>query len=72
MASSRIVMVFADANGANVTFSYSYAKSNPSTSNVKNLVNGLITNGDIFVHPPVSAKSAKVVITSENVVNLSE
>ena len=72
MASSRIVMVFADANGANVTFSYSYAKSNPSTSSIKNLVNGLITNGDIFVHPPVSAKSAKIVTTNANAIDLSE
>ena len=69
---AKLVMTFAGADGANVTFSYGYAKSSATASNIKALVNGLITNGSIFANPPVTAKSAQVVITSENVVNLSE
>ena len=70
--SAKLVMTFADADGANVTFSYPYAKDNATTNSVKNLANGLITNGSIFANPPISIKTAKIVITSETPYDLSE
>ena len=71
MASAKVVMTFAGTNG-NVTMSYPYAKTTGIANSVKALVNGLITNGSIFANPPVSAKSAKIVITNENAIDLSE
>ena len=71
MASKKLVLTFAGTNG-DVTFSYAYVKDSVTTSNVKSLVNGLITNGSIFANPPVSAKSAKIVTTSEEPFDLSE
>ena len=71
MASAKVVMTFAGTNG-NVTISYGYAKTTSIANSVKALVNGLITNGSIFANPPVSAKSAKIVITSETPYDLSE
>ena len=71
MSSAKLVMTFAGTNGS-VTMSYGNVKTNAATSHVKALVNGIIANGSIFANTPVSAKSAKVVITSENVVDISD
>ena len=65
MAGCKLVMTFVDANGANRDFTFNYAKSNASTANVKALANGIITNGSIFENVPVSVKTAKLVVTSE-------
>ena len=66
----KLVLEFEDSNGENIVFTFPYAKSNATTSNVKALMNSIITNGDIFNHVPVKAKSAKTMTTSENIFNL--
>ena len=69
---SKLVMTFADANGEDLIFSYNYADKDTNKTSARQLVNGIITNGSIFSRVPVSAKSAKIVSTTEKLFDLSE
>lgn len=64
-AGTKLVIVFTDADNANKTFSFNYAKPDVTANQVKALAEGIITNGSIYEHTPVSVKSAKLVTTSE-------
>ena len=65
MAGCKLVITFVDADSANRDFAFNYAKSNATTANIKALAQGIITNGSIFENVPVSATTAKLVVTSE-------
>lgn len=67
---AKLVMVFTSATGDDVTFSYNHADTEMAASSVQALVQGLITNGSIFAVPPVAAKSAKIVTTTSEDVDL--
>ena len=69
--SAKLVLTFADANSKDVKMTYSHADSEVEASNVRAAVQAIITNGSIFSAVPVSAKSAKIVITTENEIPLS-
>ena len=69
--SAKLVLTFIDANSKNVKMSYSRADSEVEASDVRTAVQAIITNGSIFSSVPVSAKSAKIVITTENEIPLS-
>ena len=68
---SRLVLEFHSGNNTTKVFAYNYADPNVAVSKLKALVNGIITNGSIFSNVPVSAKSAKVITTSETEFDLS-
>lgn len=68
---SKLVMTFADANGDDIIMSYGYVDAETPASEIKALVNGIVTNGSIFTRVPVSAKSAKIVSTTETPISLS-
>lgn len=68
---SKLVMTFASAEG-DVSYSYKYADPEMTVAKVKALMSGLITNGSIFETPPLTAKSAKLVTTTEGDYDLSE
>ena len=72
MADCKLVITFVDADNANRDFTFNYAKSNASTANIKALANGLITNGSIFEHVPVTAKTAKLVVTNETTIDVTD
>lgn len=72
MAASKLVLTFKCASGDSKSFSYAHAKNNITTSQVKTVVNALITNGSIFADAPLSAISAKIVTTTEEPFDLSE
>ena len=61
---SKLSLSFHDANDNSLTFNYSHAKDDVSSSTVRALMNGMITNGDMFVTPPVSIAGAKVITTT--------
>ena len=69
---TKLVIELADANNETTKYSYSYADGEVTTSRVKSLVNALITNGSIFEKVPVAAKSAKLVVTTETEVDITE
>ena len=68
---SKLVMVFG-AGSADVTYSYNYANPEMTAAKVKALMTGLITNGSIFTTPPLTAKNAKLVTTTEGNYDLSD
>lgn len=68
----KLVIKYKDNNGDDVTFNYNYIKADPATAYIKSLATGLITNGSIFVKPPVTAVSATIVTTSEEAIDLSD
>ncbi|MBQ7221415.1 MAG: DUF2922 family protein [Synergistaceae bacterium] len=70
--SAKLVLTFADASGNDVKMSYSHADSEAEASDVRTAIQAIITNGSIFTAVPVSAKSAKLVITTESNIELSE
>lgn len=71
MATTKLVLSFISSSGDSQSFSYNYAKDEPVDADVKALMEGMITNGDIFENPPAALKSAKVVVTNESAIDLS-
>lgn len=69
--STKLVMTFLSADGKNLQFSYKYANDEASNATINALMNGIITNGAIFARVPAAKKSAKVVITNEQDVEIS-
>ncbi|MBQ7197075.1 MAG: DUF2922 domain-containing protein [Synergistaceae bacterium] len=68
---SKLSLTFAKENGDSMSINYSYADPNASASNIKTLMQSIVTNGDIFENPPVAIKSAKIVTTEETAIDLS-
>ena len=68
---TRLVMVFQDATNTDRTFSFGYIDPQASVANVKNVVQSIIDNGDIFANVPLTAKSAKLVTTTETDINIT-
>ena len=55
----KLVITFIDTTSMERDFTFNYAKSSATVENIKALAQGIITNGSIFEHVPVSAKIAK-------------
>ena len=68
----KLVLKFEDSNGKDVIFSFPYANPSASRTQVKALMNGIITNGSIFEHVPVEKKSAKLVTTTQTAVDVDD
>ena len=68
---TKLELGFLDSNGRNVIFSYNHAKASATAAQVKALMNGIIANGSIFANVPATAKSAKIVTTTEAEYDLS-
>lgn len=69
-AGTKLVMQFETLSGRR---SWSIANASPSASvaNVKALGAAMITNASFFVHEPLALSGAKIVTTSENVLDVS-
>ena len=68
---TKFIATFLDANGDDVVFVFDYADRSADETDVKNFMAGVITNGSIFQNVPVTAKSAKMVTTTETAYDLS-
>lgn len=62
---NTLVMEF-EGTGSTVKFSYKYADPTITSQEVSALMQLMIANGDIFENPPLTAKSAKLVATTES------
>lgn len=74
MANTRkLVCTFLDNEGNTMNLSYNYIMeaSELDDADVKALMNAIITNGSIFERTPTTAKSAKIVVTTEEEVDIS-
>ena len=69
---SKLVITFLDAEGASRSFSFSYATPSAAPARIKSAAEAIVANGSIFRHVPVSVKSAKMVVTTENEIDISE
>ena len=69
---ARLALTFRDSGGDKITFGYNYADPEVETAAVQALMNGMITNGSIFEDVPTAIDSAKVVVTTETVLNVTE
>ena len=56
----KLVLVFADANGTELSLTYPYVASEIEQADITTLINTIITNGSIFAIVPVTCKSATV------------
>lgn len=68
--STKLVLDFADAEGSNVRFSYSYVDPDVTSANVRALVNTILTNATLFEKEPTIAKTATLVTTTETDISL--
>ena len=71
MPTSKLVLKFGTLSGEK-TWSFNNAKSDVATSSVKSFIQTMITNGSIYTYPPMTAKSAKIVTTSEDIIDLED
>lgn len=67
---TKIVFRFGTTSGEK-NFSYNYADDDATSANVKAAMQAMITNGSIFRYPPLTAISAKYVITTEGEYDIS-
>ena len=68
---TKLVLGFKNEYDDDIFFSFPYAKPSATISNIKNLMNVIIANGDIFKDRPVSMLSAKTITTTETAYDLS-
>ena len=71
-AGTKLVLGFETSTGNSLVMTYNYAKPSAGLANIKALMNGIITNKDIFARQPATAVSAKEVTTSENIYDLED
>ena len=62
--SSKLSLGFHDASNNSFTLNYAYAKSDVSSSVVRALMNGIISNGDMFMTQPTTKTGAKLITTT--------
>ena len=68
---SKLILRFGTAAGEK-NFTYNYGNASAPVSDVKDLMNAMIENGDIFKYPPLTAISAKTQVTTESEFDLSD
>ena len=68
---TKLVLTFLDQYDGTIVFTFPYAKASATAANVKNLMNVIIANGDIFEDKPVTMLSARTITTSETAYDLS-
>ena len=71
MPGTNLKLVFKGALDKKLSFSYADANSAAGSAAVKVLMQGLVTNGEIFVEPPLVIESATFVTTTSTPVDLS-
>ena len=68
--SAKLVIKYNTSDGT-VTHTWSHADEEVTTANVRTLINTTIANSSLFLKPPVSVDSAKLVVTTESEFQLS-
>jgi len=63
--SAKLVIKYKTSDGT-VTHTWAHADEEVTTNNVRNLVTTTISNSSLFLKPPVSVDSAKLVVTTES------
>lgn len=66
MATTTKLVVTCGTTSGKRNFSWNYIRPDLSTSDAKDVCDGLITNGAIFTYTPLMYESAKLVTVSES------
>ena len=69
---NKLELTFLSNTGTTITMNFPYADPNVSDNDVKALMNVIVSNGDVFEKQPVSIKSARVVTTTEQTLNVTD
>lgn len=73
MASSmKLVITCKCTDDKEHQFSWKYSKEVPRETDVKALASALVTNGSIFEYVPAQATGAKIIVTTEDEIDISE
>lgn len=67
----QLKLVF-DTMGGQKTWTYKNANENVTATQVKNLMDTMITNGSIYKYPPLAKVSATAVITETQEYDISD
>lgn len=67
---TKLSLEFVDEDGAKMSRSYNYANPSVTGTQVKTLMNSMITNGSIFNTPPAIIKGAYLITTDKNAIDL--
>lgn len=70
-AGVKLQLKFGTMAGEKV-WNFSRAKQNVTTAQVKALMTSMISNGAIYQEPPLTMRSAKVIVTTEDEFDLSD
>ena len=71
MPGTNLKLVFTGSINKKVNFNYPDANSASSAAVVKNLMQRIVTNGDIFAEQPLALESATFITTTSVPVNLN-
>ena len=63
-SSAKLQLKFGTLSGVK-TWSFSYADTEVTQQNVTAAMQAMINNGSIYKYPPLTADSAKIVVTTE-------
>lgn len=69
--SQKLQLKFGTIDGVK-TWNFNYAKTSPSLTQVKSVINAMLTNGSIYKYVPLEARSAAIVVTTESYYDLDE
>lgn len=69
-AGSKLILRFGTLSGEK-NFTYNYGNSEALASDIRTLMNTMITNGSIFKYPPTTIVSAAVEVTNRTEFDLS-
>ena len=68
---TKLVAQFKDGDSKTIQWSFNYTDPDVATSAVSTLMSTMITNGNIYANPPLSVVGAKLVTTTETILDLN-
>lgn len=68
-AGTKLILRFGTTSGEK-NFTYNYGNASATVQDVRNAMQTMIDNHDIFQYPPLTMISAKVQVTTESEFNL--
>lgn len=68
-AGTKLILRFGTTSGEK-NFTYNYGNASATVHDVRNAMQTMIDNNDIFQYPPLTMISAKVQVTTESDFNL--
>ena len=68
--SSKLKCMFKDASGKDLNIMFTNANASITSAQVRPLMEGMITNGNIYNTPPTAIVGASVITTTETPITL--